>query len=52
MLKEAGIFADIENKFKFMTFGLADLREAYPFIRIQVSRKFYTAARDLLVAGE
>jgi hypothetical protein len=48
-LKNAGIAALIENKFRVWTNAIADLRNAYPHIRIRISSKDYNAARKLLM---
>jgi hypothetical protein len=47
-LKSAGISADVENKLEAVTNLFADLRNAYPHIRIRISSKDYDTARQLL----
>jgi Putative prokaryotic signal transducing protein len=47
-LKSAGISAVIENKLEAVSNLYADLKNAYPYIRIRISSKDYDAARKLL----
>ena len=51
MLEQAGVPTQIPDKFGIAASSFADLRNCYPHIPIRIARKYYGAAREVLIRG-